>query len=135
MDISEQKRAQEFQRLQDERMNHMARLMTMGEMASALAHELNQPLAAINSYCSAESNLLDYADRDAAAARDVDGDVHALVSKARIQSERAGQIIGRFHASVRTDTPALLPVALAGEGQSRTRQSGGVGKGVGVLCN
>src|SRR3546814_19346119 len=81
MDITEQKQAQEFQRLQDERMNHMARLMTMGEMASALAHELHQPLAAINSYCSAASHLLAYADRDAAAARDVDGDVHALVSR------------------------------------------------------
>jgi len=113
MDITEQKRAQEFQRLQDERMNHMARLMTMGEMASALAHELNQPLAAINSYCSAASNLLDYADREAAAARDVDGDVHALVSKARIQSERAGQIIGRVHDFVRKADPALAPVALA----------------------
>lgn len=113
MDISEQKRAQEFQRLQDERMNHMARLMTMGEMASALAHELNQPLAAINSYCSAATNLLDYADREAAAARDVDGDVHALVSKARIQSERAGQIIGRVHDFVRKSDPVLEAVALA----------------------
>src|SRR3546814_13927009 len=82
-------------------------------MASALSHELSQPLAAINSYCSAASNLLDYADRDAAAARDVDGDVHALVSKARIQSERAGQIIGRVHDFVRKADPALAPVALA----------------------
>jgi len=112
MDISEQKRAQEFQRLQDERMNHMSRLMTMGEMASALAHELNQPLAAINSYCSAASNLLDSAERDAAAGRDVDGDVHALVSKARVQSERAGQIIGRVHDFVRKVDPTLLPLVL-----------------------
>lgn len=112
MDITEQKRAQEFQRLQDERMNHMSRLMTMGEMASALAHELNQPLAAINSYCSAASNLLDSTERDAAAGRDVDGDIYALVSKARVQSERAGQIIGRVHDFVRKVDPTLVPLAL-----------------------
>src|SRR3546814_17632154 len=87
--------------------------MTMVEMAPDRAQKLHQPLAAINSYLSAAANLLDYADREAAAARDVDGDVQALVSKARIQSERAGQIIGRVHDFVRKADPALAPVALA----------------------
>jgi two-component system sensor histidine kinase DctS len=113
MDVTEQKKAESFRRVQDERMNHRSRLMTLGEMASALAHELNQPLAAINSYCSAADNLLHYADRDAAAATDVDGEIGALVSKARIQAERAGQIISRVHSFVRKAELTLAPVALA----------------------
>jgi len=113
MDITEQKRAQEFQRKQDARMNRMSRLMTMGEITSALAHELNQPLVAINSYCAAAANLLANAERDRAAAFDVEGEVAALVVKARTQSERAGQIIQRVHHFVRKAEPELGPVSLA----------------------
>ena len=46
IDISDQKRAEELARQQQERLQSTARLITMGEMASSLAHELNQPLAA-----------------------------------------------------------------------------------------
>jgi two-component system sensor histidine kinase DctS len=113
MDVTEQKKAEAFLRMQDERMNHRSRLMTLGEMASALAHELNQPLAAINSYCSAADNLLHYADRDAAAARDVHGEIAALVSKARAQAERAGHIISRVHSFVRKTELTLASVSLA----------------------
>jgi two-component system sensor histidine kinase DctS len=113
MDVTGQKKTEAILRSQDERMNHRSRLITLGEMASALAHELNQPLAAINSYCSAADNLLRYADRDAAAARDVDGEIGALVSKARVQAERAGQIISRVHSFARKAELTLAPVALA----------------------
>jgi C4-dicarboxylate-specific signal transduction histidine kinase len=51
-DITTRKQAQELARQQDEKLQFTSRLMTMGEMASSLAHELNQPLAAINNYCS-----------------------------------------------------------------------------------
>ncbi|WP_256977701.1 sensor histidine kinase [Bordetella genomosp. 10] len=112
MDITEQKKAEDFRRRHDERINHRSRLMTLGEMASALAHELNQPLAAINSYCSAADNLLRHADRDAAASRDVHGDIVAMVSKARAQAERAGHIISRVHSFVRKAELTLAPVSL-----------------------
>jgi len=105
MDITEQKRIQEFQRSQNERMNHMSRLMTMGEMASALAHELNQPLAAVNSYCTAALNLMTSGN---APTADTSGP-HDLVVKARTQVERAGQIIRRVHHFVRkTDVSSGL---------------------------
>jgi two-component system sensor histidine kinase DctS len=112
MDITEQRAAEAFRRTQDERMNHRSRLMTLGEMASALAHELNQPLAAINSYCTAADNMLRHAERDAAASRDVHGEIGAMVSKAQAQAERAGQIISRVHSFVRKAELTLAPVAL-----------------------
>ena len=54
-DITTRKKAQELAHQQEEKLQFTSRLMTMGEMASSIAHELNQPLAAINNYCSARS--------------------------------------------------------------------------------
>ena len=50
LDISEQRRVEELSRAGQERLQATARLATVGEMASLLSHELNQPLAAISSY-------------------------------------------------------------------------------------
>jgi two-component system sensor histidine kinase DctS len=58
VDVTEQKRAQELARQQQERLQATARLVTMGEMASTLAHELNQPLAAISSYNTGCLNMI-----------------------------------------------------------------------------
>jgi two-component system sensor kinase FixL len=69
---------------------HISRLTAMGEMASALAHELNQPLSAISNYLKGSSRIL--ADRD-------DEDTPLLkeaLSKAAEQAVRAGQIIRRL---------------------------------------
>ena len=52
------KSAEELARQQQEALQFTARLVTMGEMASTLAHELNQPLAAIASYNTGCLNLL-----------------------------------------------------------------------------
>ena len=49
-DISERRRAEALLRQQQEKMQITARLVTVGEMATTLAHELNQPLAAITNY-------------------------------------------------------------------------------------
>lgn len=66
---------------------HMSRFNEMGQMTSSLAHELNQPLAAIMNYLSAAGRTLSRLDApEAARARD-------LVQKASDQSARAGQII------------------------------------------
>jgi two-component system sensor histidine kinase DctS len=58
LDISDRKRAEELNRQQQEKLQASARLATMGEIASMLAHELNQPLAAISSYTTGALNLL-----------------------------------------------------------------------------
>jgi two-component system sensor histidine kinase DctS len=58
LDISEQRRIEELSRASQERLQATARLATVGEMASLLSHELNQPLAAIASYATGSLNLL-----------------------------------------------------------------------------
>jgi two-component system sensor kinase FixL len=69
---------------------HVSRLSAMGEMASALAHELNQPLAAISNYMKGSCRLL-AASPDPNAAK-----IEAALDKAAEQAIRAGQIIRRL---------------------------------------
>lgn len=77
-----------LQELQSE-LVHMSRLSAMGEMASALAHELNQPLSAIANYLSGARRLLDRA----GVAEPRAGDA---LEKAADQALRAGEIIRRL---------------------------------------
>lgn len=67
---------------------HVSRLTALGEMATALAHELNQPLSAIANYLRGSHRLL-----DAGADKARIGDA---LDKAAAQALRAGQIIGRL---------------------------------------
>lgn len=69
---------------------HVSRLTAMGEMASALAHELNQPLSAIANYMKGSQRLLE-ASTDQRA-----GQVRDAMNKAAEQAMRAGQIIRRL---------------------------------------
>src|SRR5215475_13889765 len=81
-----------LQELQSE-LVQISRLTAMGEMASTLAHELNQPLAAISNYLRGSRRLLDSAsDRDRARVRDA-------VDKAADQALRAGQVSRRLRNS------------------------------------
>jgi two-component system, LuxR family, sensor kinase FixL len=78
-----------LQELQTE-LVHISRLTAMGEMAAALAHELNQPLSAIASYMKGSRRLLEQpSEKDIAQVRDA-------LEKAAEQSLRAGQIIRRL---------------------------------------
>jgi two-component system, LuxR family, sensor kinase FixL len=78
-----------LQELQSE-LVHVSRLTAMGEMASALAHELNQPLSAIANYMKGSRRLLeDSADERGTILRDA-------MDKAGEQALRAGQIIRRL---------------------------------------
>ena len=87
-DLTErQTREKRLQELQDE-LVHVARLSEMGQMASALAHELNQPLAAISNYLQAGVRLIDKPE-NAQRVRDV-------LRKAGEQANRAGDIIRRL---------------------------------------
>ena len=89
-DLTEQKRAEEEALRQRALMNHASRLTTMGEMAAALAHELNQPLAAISNYTSAGKRLLD---QDGSVAED---DLRTALQEIGAQAHRAGEIIQRI---------------------------------------
>jgi C4-dicarboxylate-specific signal transduction histidine kinase len=76
--------------------------MTMGEMASSVAHELNQPLTAINNYCN---GMVSRVKADNIAKDDL---VAALQKTAR-QAERAGQIIHRIRSFVKRSEPQRQP--------------------------
>lgn len=105
LDITEQKRARELARQQEERLQATSRLVTMGEMASTLAHELNQPLAAIASYNSGCINRLDASEVDPAELREI----HEKIGR---QARRAGEIIRRVHDFVRRSEPKRETVNL-----------------------
>ena len=102
-DISARRDAEQRMRELHSELLHVSRLSEMGEMASELAHELNQPLTAIINYMQACRRLLG----DSAAADG--GRVRELIDKAIGQAERAGQIIQhlrRFIARGETDRSA-----------------------------
>jgi two-component system sensor histidine kinase DctS len=105
LDITERKQARERARRQEEKLAATARLVTMGEMASALAHELNQPLAAIAGYTTGGLNLL-------AAGAPAPPGLEEALAKAAQQAQRAGQIIRRVHEFVRQRAPTRQPVRL-----------------------
>ncbi|MGB3864321.1 MAG: sensor protein FixL [Xanthobacteraceae bacterium] len=89
-DLTEHQQTQaKLQELQSE-LIHVSRLSAMGEMASALAHELNQPLAAISNYMKGSRRLLETSP-DPNVAR-----VGMALDRAAEQALRAGQIIRRL---------------------------------------
>ena len=89
-DLTErQKTEARLQELQSE-LVHISRLTAMGEMASGLAHELNQPLSAITNYLKGSKRLLERHTDDTSAT------VREAVEKAAEQAVRAGQIIRRL---------------------------------------
>jgi C4-dicarboxylate-specific signal transduction histidine kinase len=97
LDITEARRAADEARIAQERMTHVARLATMGEMTAGIAHELNQPLAAITNYASAASRL---AALQARIGADPDGDLGSALTQIGEQALRAGEIIRRLRALV-----------------------------------
>jgi two-component system sensor kinase FixL len=89
-DLTERQRAEaRLQELQSE-LVHISRLTAMGEMASTLAHELNQPLSAITNYMKGSRRLLTgHTDETSVTLRDA-------IDKSAEQAMRAGQIIRRL---------------------------------------
>jgi len=105
LDITERKHAEELARQQQEQLQFTARLVTLGEMASTLAHELNQPLAAIASYNTGCLNLLSTENFSC-------GDLRPALEKIGVQAQRAGRIIRRVHDFVRKSEPKRAPCDL-----------------------
>ncbi|HET9645252.1 MAG TPA: PAS domain S-box protein, partial [Burkholderiaceae bacterium] len=101
-DITARRRAEEQAAQQAEKAQVTSRLVTMGEMASSVAHELNQPLTAINNYCN---GLVSRVKADAISK----GDLIATLQKTGRQAERAGQIIHRIRSFVKRSEPQRQP--------------------------
>lgn len=87
LDLTEQRRIEELNRASQERLQATARLATVGEMASLLSHELNQPLAAISSYATGSLNLLEQ------PGTPLQGDVRQAIARIAEQADRAGRVI------------------------------------------
>jgi two-component system, LuxR family, sensor histidine kinase DctS len=107
IDISEQRRIEEMSRASQERLQATARLATVGEMASLLSHELNQPLAAIASYANGSLNLL----KEPASLAQSQEDVHMALRRIAEQAGRAGRVINSVHDFVRRRDQAREAVA------------------------
>ena len=97
-DITPRRVAEEQAARQAERAQSVSRLITMGEMASSVAHELNQPLTAINNYCSGMVSRIQNGNLSEEA-------LLAALQKTAHQAQRAGQIIQRIRAFVKKSAP------------------------------
>jgi two-component system, LuxR family, sensor histidine kinase DctS len=89
IDVTERRRALDRERVAAERMAHMARLTSLGEIASSLAHQLNQPLMAISGYNAGLRNMLK-------ASENVDPRVLSALDRQADQAEHAGRIVHRI---------------------------------------
>jgi PAS domain S-box-containing protein len=101
-DITARRKADALAAAQAEKAQVTSRLMTMGEMASSVAHELNQPLTAITNYCNGMVSRV----RNNAITQE---DLIAALEKTSRQAQRAGQIIHRIRAFVKRSEPQRQP--------------------------
>lgn len=105
-DITDRKHIDEVNLQQQKRLEQTSRLITMGEMASSLAHELNQPLSAIANYCAGCVKRMQ-------AGNYRFDDLLAAMQKAADQAERAGKIIRRMRDMVKKSDPIRVAISLA----------------------
>ena len=106
-DVSEQRAAQDrIQKMQAE-LTNFTRLSAVGTMASAMAHELNQPLTAVANYLEAARDLLSTPGPETIKV------VQDALSAASLQSVRAGQIIRRLRDYVSRGEIETRPTQLA----------------------
>ncbi|MFA5520342.1 MAG: PAS domain S-box protein [Castellaniella sp.] len=104
-DITERRTHEEASRIQQEKIQLTSRLTTMGEMASSLAHELNQPLTAINNYNMAAVAML-------RSGHDDPERLLEALQKSAQQAERAGKIISRIREFVKRSEPRRQQVSV-----------------------
>ncbi|MGC3981338.1 MAG: PAS domain S-box protein [Steroidobacteraceae bacterium] len=103
-DITDRKLADYELRNMHSRIAHFGRVSTMGEMATGLAHEINQPLTAIASYAQACRRMF----INGAYDRE---EVAAALEQVAQQALRAGEIIRRMRAFAKYHEAKLLPIA------------------------
>ncbi len=97
-DITARRRAEQQAAAQADRAQTASRLITMGEMASSVAHELNQPLTAINNYCNGMVSRIQ-------SKQITQQDLLGALEKTAHQAQRAGQIIQRIRSFVKRSEP------------------------------
>ena len=97
-DITARRLAEEQSAAQAEKSQNASRLITMGEMASSVAHELNQPLTAINNYCNGMVSRIK-------SQQISEADLLGALDKTAKQAQRAGQIIQRIRSFVKRSEP------------------------------
>ena len=101
-DITPRRQAEELAAQQAERAQTASRLITMGEMASSVAHELNQPLTAISNYCNGMISRIK-------SQGIKESDLLGALDKTAHQAQRAGQIIHRIRSFVKRSEPNRSP--------------------------
>ncbi|MDP3230467.1 MAG: PAS domain S-box protein [Acidovorax sp.] len=103
VDITAQKRAEEHQQKREAQLQRVQRVITVGEMASTLAHELNQPLAALVNYAAAARSL---------ATQGKTALLNDSLAALSTQALRAADIVGRIRRWVRQHPEAREPCDL-----------------------
>ncbi|HSY21808.1 MAG TPA: AAA family ATPase [Polyangiaceae bacterium] len=85
---------------------HVTRLTTLGELAASIAHEVNQPLAAIVANAGAGKNWLSRAKPNLVAARET-------IAAIRLDGDRAAQVLARIHALLSRSAVKFVPCDLS----------------------
>lgn len=98
-----EQRTQALQRQHDKQLQHSARLASLGEMASTLAHELNQPLAALSNFASAAQAFAQQGQQ--ALLIEILGDIQG-------QAQRSGEIVRRIRGLAQQQTQGIEPCSL-----------------------
>ena len=104
-DISERRRMEEQARLRLRETAHTSRLLELGEMTSGIAHEINQPLAAITGYAAACVRMLESEAPDMPLLVDT-------LEQIRNQGRRAGEIVQRMRKLTRKEEVKRIPIDL-----------------------
>ncbi|HIO96616.1 MAG TPA: PAS domain S-box protein [Leucothrix sp.] len=105
-DTTERKLNEEKNREHRKQLAHVARLSTLGEMASGIAHELNQPLTVISNYSRACVRMLD-------SNKPVKEQCSEVMEKISKQAERAGSVIKQIRHFVKKDLPERKAVKIS----------------------
>ena len=105
-DVHDRHLAVEREKRQAQELAHAGRLIHVGEMATALAHELNQPLTAIRNFSGVVLRRLD-------AVGPLADPIREPLQMIAQQALRAGEIVHRVRGFVRKGRPVTAPVAIA----------------------
>jgi two-component system, LuxR family, sensor histidine kinase DctS len=113
VDISEQRRIEDINRQQQEKLHTSTRLATLGEIATVLSHELNQPLAAISTYAAAANAMMlnEPVPVDSAVSTEP-SELQYTLTQIEKQAQRAGTIVRRVHDFMRVRQVVTEPLDL-----------------------
>ena len=106
IDVTERRSAERLAEEQRRELSHLGRVAVLGELSSALAHEINQPLAAILANARAAQRMLESDGKDTAELRAILDDIEA-------DDRRAGAVIRRVRGLVKKDENELQPLSVS----------------------